>query len=145
MNPRIARILAAGAFTTILAGPALAQIPVPNLEVHITSGPPPRIRHERRVARPGPDYVWVAGAYDWNGGQWAWVPGRWERPESRSVRWQAPRYIRDGGSYRYEPGHWSNQRLAEGNDYREWHEKHHNDRGHDRRWDRDHDRDRDHQ
>jgi hypothetical protein len=141
MNPRIAKILGASAFAAILAGPALAQIPFPNLEVHITNGAPPRPRYERRPARPGADYVWVGGFYDWRDGRWDWTPGRWDRPERRDVRWVAPRYVRDSDSYRYEPGHWSNQRLAEGSDYREWHEKHHNDRGHDRRWDREHERD----
>lgn len=139
MNPRIAKMIAAGGFAALLAGPALAQIPLPplpNLEVHITNERPPAPRYERRIRRPGPDYVWVAGSYDWQDGRWAWVPGRWDRPQGRA-RWIGARYVRDGGGYRYEPGHWSTQRLAVGSDYREWHDRHHNDRNHDRRWDRD--------
>jgi len=145
---RIAKIAAAAGFAALLAGPAIAQIPIPplpNLEVHIAQGPPPAVRYEHRPHRPGSDYVWVAGQYDWQDGRWAWIPGRWDRPEVRGVTWVRPRYVRDGSStYRYEPGHWSNQRLAMGSDYRDWHEKHHNDRDHDRHWDHDHEDNRDH-
>jgi hypothetical protein len=143
MNPRIARIVATGGLAALMAVPAFSQIPVPplpNLEVHITNEHPPRARYERRTERPGPDYVWVAGSYDWQDGRWAWIPGRWERPEQHAY-WVKPQYVRDADSWRYEPGHWSNQRLAEGTDYRDWHERHHQDRKHDRRWDRERDRD----
>jgi hypothetical protein len=144
MNRRILKTIATGAFAAVLSGPLLAQIPVPpvpNLSIHITNGAPPPPRRERMERRPGRDYVFVKGAYDWRDSRWEWVPGRWDRPESRGSRWIVARYVRDGGSYRYEPGHWSTQRLAEGDDYRQWHEQHHNDRNHDRRYDRDRERD----
>ena len=142
MNPRIPRIVAAGGFAALLAVPAFSQIPLPpmpNLEVHITNGHPPAAHYEHRPASPGHGYVWVAGSYDWQDGRWAWIPGRWDRPEAHAY-WVKARYVRDGNSYRYEPGHWSNQRLAMGTDYREWHDRHHNDRNHDRRWDHEQER-----
>jgi hypothetical protein len=144
MRYRLASTLALGALAAILAAPATAQIPVPplpSLEIHFAANAPPRPRVERRTVRPGSDYTWVAGSWDWQGSQWGWLPGRWVRPEARNVAWVRPVYVRDGGGYRYQPGHWSNQRIVEGSDYREWHEKHHNDRDHDRRWDRERDRD----
>ena len=124
-----------------LAVPAGAQIPIPPLphvEIHIAHSHPPHARVEYRSEMPGPGYVWVKGFWDWDGGQWVWLPGRWERPASAGVVWVEPHYFRDGEGYRYEPGHWSNQRLAEGSDYREWREKHHH------HGDRDHDHDEDH-
>jgi len=136
----------------ILAAAASAQIPVPvpplpGLDIRITTGHPPAVRHEHRSARPGPDYVWVAGFWNDNGGRWEWVPGRWDRPEV-SARWVSPRYIRSEGGYIYEPGHWSNQTLIVGDEVRQhraWKHYHHdednNNHNHDREHDRDHDRD----
>ena len=147
MNTRIATTLSAGALVALFAATAPAQIPmppVPNLQIHIATEAPPHLRHERRSPRPGPDYVWINGAWAWEGGQWAWVPGRWDRPAERHARWVSPRYAHDGDGYRYEPGHWSNERIVEGDDYREWHARHHNDRNHDRSYDREHRDDRDH-
>lgn len=45
-----------------------------------TPPPPPP---EAVVAPPGPDYVWVAGAWLWLGDRWAWRPGYWHRPRHR--------------------------------------------------------------
>jgi surface antigen len=41
--------------------------------------PPPPPAHVTVVA-PGPDYVWVGGAWLWLGGRWAWKRGYWHRP-----------------------------------------------------------------
>lgn len=32
------------------------------------------------IAVPGPDYVWVGGAWLWLGGRWVWKRGYWYRP-----------------------------------------------------------------
>ncbi|MGH9440935.1 MAG: YXWGXW repeat-containing protein [Thermoanaerobaculia bacterium] len=118
---------------SLLSIPAAAQIPVPNLEIHITHSRPPRLRHERIPRRPGDGYVWVGGYWGWQGSRWMWTPGRWDRPAETGVTWVTPRYQRDSGYYRYEPGHWSNQTVVEGEDYRGWKEKHHHhDRDHER-------------
>jgi hypothetical protein len=108
-----------------LALPALAQIPIPEVEIHVAHSAPPHLRHEHRPPSPGEGYIWVGGAWDWRGSQWAWVPGRWDRPVSADVRWVHPRYVHEYGAYRYEPGHWSNQQIREGDEYRRWKEEHH--------------------
>ena len=118
-----------------VAATAIPQIPLPplppGLDVRITTGRPPRIRHEVRTARPGPDYVWVAGVYDYDdSGRYRWIPGRWERPVAPQAYWIPARYIRTSRGTIYEPGHWSNQQVVVGDNIRrnrEWrrHERMH--------------------
>jgi hypothetical protein len=111
------------------------DVPRPSLEIRVGHRAPPSLRSERRTPRPGRDYVWLRGSWDLHGNDWAWIPGRWERPDHRSTRWVKARYRREGNAWRYEPAHWSNQRVVEGNDYREWRSK--NDRNRGRGRDRD--------
>jgi hypothetical protein len=40
--------------------------------------------------------------------------------------------VREGRAYRYEPGHWSNQRLIEGDDYRNFRDENRRHRGRNR-------------
>jgi len=152
------RTILAAALAGSLGATALAQIPIPpppplpGLEVHITTGRPPALRHERRGPRPGRDYVWVSGFWHSDGGRWQWVPGRWEAPVSSGAYWIAPRYIRSDRGYIYEPGHWSTQTVIAGDDVRrrrEWrrHERQHDrelERERNRDYYRDRDRERDH-
>ena len=132
---------------TILTGgmalSALAQIPLPplpGLEVRITTGHPPALRHEVRSTRPGSDYVWVNGSWDWDGGHgghWRWVDGRWDRPAVAHGYWIPARYVRTSHSTIYEPGHWSNQQVVVNEDIRknkEW-----------RKHERDHERELEHE
>lgn len=130
------------ALVTLMGVPAAAQVDVnvPGLEIRVGHRAPPPLRRERLLPRPGPDYVWVPGAWDWQGSDWVWVGGRWDRPHGHA-RWVRARYRREADAYRYEPGHWSDQRLAEGEDYRRWREERRHHRDHDRD-DRDHDNDR---
>jgi hypothetical protein len=67
----------------------------PQGRVYVRVGPPPPVV-ERRVASPGPDYVWIAGYHTWNGNAYVWVPGRWERAPRPRARWV--------------PGHWERSR-----------------------------------
>lgn len=108
---------------TAMGALAQAQISLPGLDVRITSGRPPAPRRERRIARPGPDYVWVNGAWDWDGGHWRWVNGRWDRPAVAHGYWIPARYVRTSRGTIYEPGHWSNQQVVISDDVRnnkEW-------------------------
>ena len=141
----VRKLILPAAMVAAFSMPALAQIPVPHLEIHIAHTAPPRIRFERRPPRPAYGYVWINGAWDWQGDQWIWVPGRWDRPEGRA-RWIRPRYRHEYGAYRYEPGHWSTQRVIEGDDYHRWREERRHGRRYDHRdhRDRDHDGDHDH-
>ena len=140
MSRRIAIIFGGAALAALMAMPTQAQVPppppLPHLEIHVATEAPPRPRHEHRPPRPGEGYVWLGGNWHWEGSQWVWLGGRWERPEVEGSHWVHPRYVHEYGHYRYEPGHWSNQRLSDGDDYRQWREEH-------RHGDRDHDRDRD--
>jgi hypothetical protein len=41
------------------------------------------------VASPGPDYLWIGGAWSWQGGSrnYAWTAGRWEQPPHAGAKW----------------------------------------------------------
>lgn len=125
MSNRFRSLVLPAAMVAALALPAFAQIPIPDIEIHVAHSAPPHLRHEHRPPSPGEGYVWVGGAWDWRADQWAWVPGRWDRPAHADVRWVHPRYVHEYGAYRYEPGHWSNQQVREGDEYRRWKEEHH--------------------
>ncbi|HEY3173286.1 MAG TPA: YXWGXW repeat-containing protein [Thermoanaerobaculia bacterium] len=136
MFKRIVRSISIAALAAVVSAPLFAQLPppppvppLPGLEIRIGRQAPPRIRRERRTARPGRDYIWVEGFWDWQGDNWVWIPGRWVVPEGgRRVHWVRARYVREYGGWRYVPGHWSNQRVIEGEDYRRWREEHRRER-----------------
>ena len=127
MFKSIIRTISLAALVMVATAPLFAQLPppppLPGLEIRIGRQAPPRVRYERRMARPSRDAVWIRGFWDWQGDNWVWIPGRWTVPEERHARWIGPRYRREYGGYRYEPGHWSNQRVIEGEDYRRWREE----------------------
>ncbi|PYQ66486.1 MAG: hypothetical protein DMF54_07655 [Acidobacteria bacterium] len=132
MFKSIIRTISLAALVMVATAPLFAQLPppppLPGLEIRIGRQAPPRVRYERRMARPSRDAVWIRGFWDWQGDNWVWIPGRWTVPEERHARWIGPRYVREYGSYRYIPGHWSNQRVIEGEDYRRWREEHRRER-----------------
>ena len=152
-NRALQRTILAMALAGGTCAGALAQIPIPipplpGLEVRFTTGRPPAPRHERRSARPGPDYVWAGGSWHWDNARWGWVPGRWDRPAVANGYWIPARYARTSRGSIYEPGHWSNQTVIVGDDVRarrEWrdHERQHG-RELEQEKDRDRYRDRDH-
>jgi hypothetical protein len=41
---------------------------------------PPAPPAEQVVVAPGPDYIWVGGAWLWFGDRWVWHRGYWHRP-----------------------------------------------------------------
>jgi hypothetical protein len=45
----------------------------------VGTAPPPPIA-EQVVVVPGPDYIWVGGAWVWFGDRWVWHHGYWHRP-----------------------------------------------------------------
>ena len=147
----LAAALAGGASAAAMAQIPIPIPPLPGLEVRITTGRPPAPRHERRIAAPGPGYVWINGFWDWDGGRWRWISGRWERPAVADGYWIGPRYTHTTRGTIYEPGHWSHQQVVVTDDVRrrdEWrkHEREHEreverEKDRDRYRDRDHDRD----
>ena len=53
----------------------------PSAQVAGVIGPsPPPPPPQTVVIAPGPDYVWVGGAWLWLGNRWSWRPGYWHRP-----------------------------------------------------------------
>ena len=84
--------------------PQYAPPPVASREIIVTE-PPPRVIVERPPARPGPDYVWISGAYVWHG-HWEWEHGRWERPPHRGAVWMPHRYENRGGVHVFISGYW---------------------------------------
>lgn len=119
--------------TTLLVVPAPASaqtLDLGPLHIRLSTDAPPRARYERRPARPYRDSVWIQGYWDRQQDSWSWIDGRWEQPRHANARWIQARYTREGCSWfnrrsnncrwRYEPAHWSDQRLVEGDDYRDW-------------------------
>jgi WXXGXW repeat (2 copies) len=67
---------------------------------------PPRPPVERRMAAPGPGYVWTPGYQRWDGRAYVWVPGTWVRPPRRHPHWVAPRWVHRHGRWMFVEGHW---------------------------------------
>ena len=149
MNFKVLQRVVLGATLVGTATAALPQtISLPGLDVRISHGRPPALRHERRPASPGSGYLWVNGSWDWDGGHWRWVPGRWDRPAIADAYWIPARYIRTTRGTIYEPGHWSNQQIVVNDDIRRRREWRRHERMHERELERERDRnnyrDRDH-
>ncbi len=130
MYNRVLKSMVLTALGVLTVSPAFAQIraDVGPLHIRIATDAPPRVRVERRTARPDRDSVWINGYWDRQDDKWQWAPGRWDRPSDRGARWVNPRYQREGKAWRYEPAHWSNQQVVEGEDYQRWKHEHGNDR-----------------
>ena len=128
MQKRLARLVIPVVLAMFSCAPAFSQIRIGvelgPVHIRIAPEPPPPMRMERRMERPGPRYMWIPGYWDRQGDRWEWLSGRWEEPNQRGSRWIRPQYRQDGGAYRYEPGRWSNQRMVEGEDYTEWRKQH---------------------
>jgi hypothetical protein len=67
---------------------------------------PPRPVVEKRVAAPGPGYVWIAGYHRWDGSAYVWAPGRWELPPRPHAHWVAHRWVHRHGGWVLVEGHW---------------------------------------
>jgi hypothetical protein len=67
---------------------------------------PPRPVVERRIARPGPGYVWVNGYHRWDGRGYVWAPGRWELPPRRHARWVDHRWVHRRDGWVFVEGRW---------------------------------------
>ena len=81
--------------------------------VHVNFGirvgaPPPPLRHERILVRPGVGFVWVPGFWDWRPAysNYVWVPGYWARPPHPHAVWVGPHYVYRNHYHYYRPGHW---------------------------------------
>ena|SRR6185295_9740166 len=103
-------ILAAAATVALLfAFPAAPPASAAQVDIGFrVDVPPPVLRHEVVVVRPGPGYVWVPGYWDWSAPRrnYVWVGGVWARPPYRHGIWVGPRWERRHGHVFYMRGHW---------------------------------------
>jgi hypothetical protein len=74
-------------------------------EVIVRIGPPAPI-HERRIARPGPGYIWTPGYHRWDGRAYVWAPGAWVLPPRPHAVWVPHRWERRNGGWVMIEGHW---------------------------------------
>jgi hypothetical protein len=58
----------------------------------VVGNPPPPPVVETVVVAPGPDFIWVGGAWGWFGDRWVWNPGYWHRPMHPPAYWHRGRW-----------------------------------------------------
>ncbi len=87
--------------------PVYAQPPPPPPATGeiIVSAPPPPPPVEVQIAAPGPEFVWIPGAWVWEG-RWIWHRGYYGRPPRAGVRWYGPHYEFRAGRHVYFGGGW---------------------------------------
>lgn len=69
-------------------------------------GPPPAPLVDVETASPGPDFVWIGGAWNWVGGRWTWDAGRWEHRPHPGAVWVPHHYAYRNGRHVFTRGHW---------------------------------------
>jgi hypothetical protein len=89
--------------------PPTAVIATPQAEVAPEVPPPGEVPPAPQVdvvtVAPGPEYVWVGGAWAWHG-RWVWAPGRWSmRPHPHAV-WYGGHWERRGRRSVWVGGYW---------------------------------------
>ena len=111
MSARRSAILAA-ALAAILVT-AFGHVPAASASPRVSFGirvdvPPPPLRHEVVVVRPGPNFIWVPGHWDWAPyrARYVWVPGTWLRPPYPHAVWVGPVWRHRGRHAYYLRGHW---------------------------------------
>jgi hypothetical protein len=95
--------ICAALLTGAIAVPAFGQVSV------YVGGPPPPIRYERRVAAPGPDYIWQEGYWAPQGRHYKWVRGHWERRPYEGAYWSHPHYDHYEQGWQMHEGHWDRE------------------------------------
>jgi WXXGXW repeat (2 copies) len=68
---------------------------------------PPALQSEVVLARPSPDYVWVAGYWTWQDNRYEWVSGQWVIPPHSNSAWVSPHWEPENGGYRFYEGYWN--------------------------------------
>lgn len=102
----LAGLFAAGC--TVYVRPPAAQVAVsaPG-EVVVEGAPPPAPPYVDVVTlSPGPDFIWIGGAWFWGGGRWQWERGHWARPPHRGAVWVAHHYEYRNGRHVFVRGGW---------------------------------------
>ncbi len=75
------------------------------IDVPVSSPPPPEKAEGTRPEAPGFGYIWVAGYWDYLDGNYIWRDGRWVqgKPDYEYVR---ARYEYDGKAWVFHRPHW---------------------------------------
>jgi hypothetical protein len=111
MSPRKSAVLFAALAAILLATfgnvPAASASPGVSIGIRVDAPPPP-LRREVVVVRPGPGFLWVPGHWDWAPyrGNYVWVAGAWVRPPYRHAVWVGPVWHRRYGRSYFVRGHW---------------------------------------
>jgi hypothetical protein len=72
MKAKLLNLIILAATTVVFAVGCDVHVQPPASEVNVSSAPPP-VQVEVATPSPGPDYVWVGGAWVWGpGGNWGW-------------------------------------------------------------------------
>jgi hypothetical protein len=95
------RAVTIGILALGLAGPALAQPPMPY-------GPVPPPRYEPSPPPPGDSYIWEPGHWHWNGVQYVWISGHYVIREMRFHHWLDGHWAwsSQAGQWVWRPAHW---------------------------------------
>jgi hypothetical protein len=84
--------------------------PAPQVAVVYEQVQPPMPSPQREViiARPGPNFTWIAGYWSWQSRShtYVWVGGRWERPPHQGANWAAAHWEQRGGGSIFIEGTW---------------------------------------
>jgi len=70
---------------------------------------PPPLKMEIRVAKPGPNYVWIVGHWKWGRGKYMWVPGHWVKAR-RGFAWVPGHWEKRGRHWVWISGRWRKKR-----------------------------------
>ena len=73
--------------------------------VTVASAPPPPVV-ETVVVTPGPEYVWIPGAWVWYETGWFWCRGHWSYPPHPHAYWVVGGWEVDHGRRMWRAGYW---------------------------------------
>jgi hypothetical protein len=95
------RALTIGFLTLGLAGPALAQPPMPY-------GPIPPPRYEAVPPPPGGAYIWEPGHWHWTGVQYVWIRGHYVIRQAHYHHWMEGHWAwsPQANQWVWQPAHW---------------------------------------
>jgi hypothetical protein len=111
MSAKRSAVLLAGVAAVLSS--SLGHVPAATADPRISIGirvdaPPPPLRREVIVVRPGPGFVWVPGHWDWAPyrHRYVWVAGAWVRPPFRHAVWVGPVWRHHRHRAYFLRGHW---------------------------------------
>ena len=94
--PVAAVVTAVPTVTTVPSQPVVVT-PAPTTPVVVTPVATPA---------PGPDYVWIEGAWLWRDGRWDWEAAHWARRPFAGAVWVPSSYEYMDGRHTFRRGYW---------------------------------------